>query len=183
MRFCYQVMVSDAYITPYIPYSDLCVEQLQFGHQSIQDQLSSFKFHVTLMKSGDNRWCRSNFLVQTGLKVMLFTSCALYSYQKRQAVVWTCQCSVRSCYAHTGHTAAPGESLLHVRMALLFPALPKEKVLPRAVFRHNPSQGPLWALSGQGFAIVHWHGEGLSLIPHSDPEEVLKVWLNTVSAQ
>lgn len=159
------------------------MEELWLGHRSIQDQLASFKVHMALMKSGDNQWCRSKFLVQTGLKVALFTSCAMCSYWKRQAVVWTYQCSVWRCYAHRGHTAAPGKSLLHMRLALLFPALPQEKVLPRAVFRHNSSWWPLWPLSGQGFAIIYQHGEGLSLVPRSDLEETLKVCLNTVSAQ
>lgn len=49
---------------------------------------------TTLMKSGDNRRCRSKCLVQTGLKVM---SCAVRSYQKRQAVVWRYRCPVWSC--------------------------------------------------------------------------------------
>lgn len=88
---------------------------------------------MTLMKSGDNQQRGSKVLVHRKSHFSCPAQCVVSEEAscRRDVPVFALKLLV--------HTAAPDESLLHVRMALLFLVLPQEKVLPRAVLRHNQS--------------------------------------------
>lgn len=96
-------------------------------HLNIQDQLRSFKVHMALMKSGViggakvSSWFRPGWMPGSPCSVQ----CAFNGRGKlsRRHIR-----ALSGVVMHTRDTAAPGESLLHLRMALLLRILPKEKV-------------------------------------------------------
>lgn len=104
-------------------------------------------------------------------------SVSLWGEAERRTDTW----GLRLQLLHTQDTGPHQASLCAT-------GFPQEKVLPRAVLRHTVlGHNQLWRppqpLADQGCAIAHRHGEGLSLVPHSDMEETSQVWLNADPAQ
>ena len=129
---------------------------------NIQDQLRSRKVHMALMKPGDN-WCKTQFLVQTRLKVEPFMFRTVCIYRKRQAVTQTYLCSVWSCYAHTGHSCTRRVSASPEDGSAASPLAQGEGAAQGWLQAQQP-QWPPWPLSVEGLAITQ-HRVGLSLFP------------------
>lgn len=141
-------------------------------HLNIQDQLRSFKVHMALKKSGviggakASSWFRPGWMPSPSCS----TQCACI---RRGKLSWRHICALSGAVMHTWDTAAPGKSLLHLRMALLLPVLPKEKVAAGTAASVATRALISWGLCN------HTTRGRTVIVPHSDPEETL----NTGSAQ
>lgn len=150
-------------------------------HLNIQDQLRSFKVHMALKKSGviggakASSWFRPGWMPSPSCS----TQCACIRRGKlsRRHIR-----ALSGAVMHTWDTAAPGKSLLHLRMALLLPVLPKEKVLPRAGCRHSSlggHQGPYQLRALQSHSMGKDCHRSL-LWPRGDVEGLAKYRISTI---